>query len=659
MYPDYNGNRQYNNSNNSFNSMNNVQMNYQNNSGYNSPQVGNNEMFTPKKEKFDFGKIFIPITIILIISGVVFGFYIFFTTVPKRNRTFMIYMVGSDLESKSKQGTYSISEIVGQNIDLVNNNVILMVGGSKKWHNFVDPEEIGIYKLKKDGFEKIKSLPVENMGTSANLTSFLDYAYKHYPANNYDLIFWNHGLGAMGIEQDELSSDYLSINELNKALADSEFNDHKLELTIFYNCLASNLHIAKIMSNYSDYMVASEEIFYLSKVLNRLNFLERVRNNLSAYDIGRLFIDQSDKVVYEYNESHMRKIDSTLSILDLSKISELDKKLNTFINTIDINKNYYSISNIRRSLFTFGTVQTNDYDVVDLYELISALVPYSTNKSAYSAVVDELNKVVSYTSNLNDHSNGLSVYFPYYGSDTAVEIHLNAFDKLWDDSYTNFIKSFYNIRSGARQLVRSETNSNVNYLKNRANKESNNLSITLTDEEKEKYQSGNVYLFKKENDRYILMLKSNKVELIDNKIVFNDNKLLKVDNNIVTFVNDSNYYNYGSIGNSEESFDVINVLDDNLAINQTTLDSGDYPHSGLIELDDYDKMSFYNLSYDLLNDEKLNEEWKEDIEKTIIEVDKNNMKLELFNNDLSEYYVMFEVFDEHNDSYYSYLTEIK
>ena len=657
MYPDNNGNRQYNNSNNSFNPMYNQQMNYQNNRfiNYNSMQIENK----PKKEKMNLGKIFIPILVFLIIFGIGYVFYICFTTPPKRNRTFMIYMVGSDLESKSKQGTYSISEIVGQNIDLQNNNVILMAGGSKKWHNFVDPEEIGIYKLKNDGFEKIKSLPIENMGTSENLTSFLDYSYKNFPAKHYDLIFWNHGLGAMGIEQDELSSDYLSINELNNALSESKFNDEKLELTIFYNCLSSNLHIAKIMSNYSDYMVASEEIFYLSKVLTRLNFLEGVKNNLSAYEIGRLFVDQSDKVVNEYNESHMRKIDSTLSIIDLSKVSELDKKLNTYINTIDLNKYYYSISSIRRNLFTFGTVQTTDYDVVDLYELVSALEPYSTSKSAYSAVVDALSNVVAYTSNLNDHSNGLSVYFPYYGNDTAVEIHLNAFDKLWDDNYINFIGSFYDIRIGAKKLVRSETNSNVNYLKNNVKKEENGLSIALTDEEKEKYQGANIYLFKKENDRYTLLLKSNKLELVDNKVMFSDNKLLKLDNNVITLVNNSNYYNYGSIGNLDESFDVINILNKDLSIEETTLDSGLYPHSGLIELDDYDKMSFYNLSYNLLSDGKLNEDWQEDVEKTSIEVNKDDIKMNLVDNNLNEYYVMIEMLDAHNDSYYSLLTEIK
>ena len=272
-------------------------------------------------------KLFIAFLVVAILLSCFFLYKILFGRSTDKYRTFMIYMVGSDLESKSKQGTFSLSDIVGENIDLRNNNVLLMVGGASKWHNnYINKDEIGMYKLTKSGFEKIKSLPVESMGSSGVLEKFLDFAYAEYPAEKYDMIFWNHGLGAIGIEQDELSKDFLTINELNNAFRNSPFNSEKLELTIFYNCLASNLHIANIMKSYSQYMVASEEIFYLAKSLNRLSFLEKVKTSDSAYDIGYHFIEQSDKVVNAYNSSHAKKIDSTLSIIDLQEIDKLNTK---------------------------------------------------------------------------------------------------------------------------------------------------------------------------------------------------------------------------------------------------------------------------------------------------------------------------------------------
>lgn len=676
------GNMQYNNRNNQPNQFGRMNQDYnQNNSGYysqqvnnqfyNNPPVQNQNMYysyynnPPKKEKKRrFTKIVLPILIVAFFC--VIGGILSFKAIKvlsTKTRTFMIYMVGSDLESASKQGTYSISEIVGENIDLKNNNVLLMVGGSKKWHNFVNAEEIGIYRLTSEGFKKVKTLPVENMGSSSSLSWFLNYSYNNFYAKKFDLIFWNHGLGAMGIEQDELSSDYLSLYELNEALKDSNFKEKKLELTIFYNCLSSNLHIAKIMSNYSDYMVASEEIFYLSKSLKRLNFLEKVKPESTAYEIGKYFIDQSDQVIKNYNESHAKQLDSTLSIIDLQKISELDKTLNEYISTIDLNKNYSKISTLRKNLFTYGTVQTKDYDVVDLYELVVALQPLSNNSNKYKEVVNNLSQAISYTSNLNDHSNGLSIYFPYFGSDTSVGIHLTSFNKLWNDNYTKFINAFYEKRSGAKRAIRNETNSEVNYLENKVVKENNSLVIYLNSEEIEKYQSANIYLFKKEDDGFVLLTKSNDIELADNKLIFdNSNRLLKVDNKLITYIDDDKQYIYGSLNDNSESIDIINYLEtieSRTTINQTILDSGIYPSSSLIDIYDYNDMSIYNLKYNLLDENLLIEDWKDTVEKESIEFDINNSEILLIDNNESNYYVMVELLDIYSDSYYSVLSEIK
>ena len=271
-------------------------------------------------------------------------------------------------------------------------------------------------------------------------------------------------------------------------------------------------------------MVASEEIFYLSKVLNRLNFLEDVKKDSTAYDIGKLFIDQSDKVVAAYNDSHTKKIDSTLSIIDLSKIDTLNKKLNNFVKTIDIKHDYYSISYLRRKTHTYGMVQTYDYDTVDLYTLVEGLSSLSSNESLAKDVLKEINNVVEYTSNTNKYSKGIAVYFPYFGSDTAIETHLALFERIFNDDYFNFINNFYQIRSGTKRARRDESNNQVNKLTNRVVKlDDGSLSITLTDEEKKNYQGANIYIFNKNEDRYELLLESNNLEIKDNDLVFSNN----------------------------------------------------------------------------------------------------------------------------------------
>ena len=574
-----------------------------------------------------------------------------------KTRTIMIYMVGSDLESKSKQGTYSISDIDESKVDLENNNVLLMVGGSKKWHNFVNSNEIGIYVLTSSGFTKMQSLSVKSMGDSDVLLEFLNYSYENYPAKNYDMIFWNHGLGAAGVEQDELSNDYLSIIDLDESFSKSPFKDKKLELTLFYNCLEANLHIANIMSKYSDYMIGSEEVLYLAKSLNRLNFLGEIKPNDDTYTMARRFIDQSDTVVNAYNSTHANSIDSTLSFLDLTKVSKLNSSVNKFVRSINLESDYYKIANIRKNLFTYGRTRANEYDTVDLYEMVSALVSLSTDKNAAKEVLDSINDVVLYNSAFNDYSNGISVYFPYYGNDLAIGIHLASFKQLWNDDYYSFISNFYFTRTGFKRAGK-DPDVNINMLKNDIRKSSDGIYIALDDEEYRNYQTASIYLFEKIDDEYELLLESNDVRLEDNKLVFKDSNLLYINGEVYSFIRDYDDFIYGSLSDEEDELDTIFNLRFNGNLGEivgTVLDSGKYPLSGLVNYDDYDNISIGKLRYRLFENGNFDMNWIDTEEKRLISVDKNNIDISLKKNNLKEYYALIEYRDLNNETYYSRL----
>lgn len=605
-------------------------------------------------------KVIVPFVVVALVLSSILIWYLLFSGSGKKERTFMIYMVGSDLETKSKQGTFSLADIIGENIDLKNNNIVLMVGGAEKWHNFVDPDEIGIYELTNLGFKKKKTLPIESMGSSNTLESFLDYTYDNYDSSKYDMIFWNHGLGAIGIEQDELSKDFLTLSELNTAFKNSHFNDDKLELTIFYNCLASNLHLANIMKNYSDYMVASEEIFYLSKVLNRLNFLEEVEPTNNAYEIGQLFIKQSDKVVKEYNDTHTKQIDSTLAIIDLSEIDTLNAALNEFIKSVDINKDYYEISNYRRKTHTYGISQTYDYDTIDLYDLVESLGTITNNKTSSNKVLNEIKEAVKYTSNINDYSNGLSIYFPYFGSETSIETHLSLFNKIFNDSYYSFINNFYQIRSGAKQAKRSASNNQYNKLANNVVKGTDgSLFIVLSDEEKKNYQGSNIYIFQQiDEENYQLVLQSDNLILENNKLSFSNNKLVNINGVPISYVNNGQNIVYGKLYDNSEEMNVKFTIDNN-QISEVILDSNDFISSSIIDLNEFKSLSVSYLNYKLFENGLFNEYFKDSVVKKDIKYQKSSLNVSLSDNTLGSYYVLIEMKDIYNDSYYSELINIK
>ncbi len=631
---------------------------------YDAPElVEENTYVKPKKKTLTR---WIPVAGVLLVL-IVFSFvFLTFTSKSTKNgpkeRTFMIYMVGSDLESSGGIASFDLKDLTSSSVDLDSTNVVLIVGGSKKWHNFVNEDELGIYDLTSSGFEKRKTLGNKNMGSSSTLSYFLDYSYENYPADKYDLLFWNHGLGAVGLEADELSDDFVDITELDKSFNNSKFKDQKLEVVIFNNCLAGNIHFAKVMSKYADYMVASEEVMYVGQLIDRLDFLEDIDSKDNGYDIGLAYIENSDKSMNSANKFTRSNMDSTLSIIDLSKVSKLDSDLNKFFGSINISTNFKNVGYARKKLFTYGESVDASYDVVDLYDFIDALAPLSSDSSLATAVKDDLKSAVKYNSSFNNHSNGLSIYFPFNGSLDVIETHLYLFGQLWDDNYTKFINDFYDIATGTKKARRALSGSNVNYLKNKLSYKGKTLSINLTDEEKEVYQYANVYIFSKNttDESYKLLLRTDNVHLENNTLKYNHYGILNINNtnNVSLIEKDNQYILYGAL-NDTDVISNVTISDNKVNLDRVTLDSKDKPSMVLMDVEENDKVSFYNLNYIITENGKIKEDWKETVDREKVEYNDDESTAKIDEKNLKGYYVLVEMFDINNDVFYSELTQIK
>ena len=575
------------------------------------------------------------------------------TNKENKYRTFMIYMVGSDLESTGKIATYDLNDIKGNEIDLENNNVLLMVGGSKKWHNFVNEDEIGLYELTRSGFKKEKTYKLSNMGSEETLSNFLSYVIDNYKSEKYDMVFWNHGLGALGLEDDELFEDFLDIQELDNVFSKTMFTKDKLELVIFNNCMSGNVHIASVMKKYANYMVASEEVMYVGSIINRLDFLNDIKKEDNGYDIGLSYVKKSDESISKANKTKNMNLDTTLSIIDLSKIDEVEKNMNEYFSSLSIENNYKDISRARRKSFTYGDGDYT-YDTIDLYTFTDYLNYYLDNTSKVN-LQDSIKDAVVYNSSTNSFSNGLSFYFPYYGEDEYVSAHLYVFDKLWNNDYLNFIHEYVDLSVRAKRANRAG-GENILLLKNDVKYENNKISIELNNSEKEAYQSANVYIFEKNNDSYKLLLKTDEIDLYDNNLISDDLVFLKSSNNeIISSIKENGLFKvYGVLNDSDVAIKVENNNGYGL-INKVFVDSKDKPTGGLIDFDD-ENISYYSLKYNNLN-EVLTDEWNENITRTILNNKINDISF--VGNNLNNYYVLVELFDINNDVFYSKLTQIK
>lgn len=616
----------------------------------NTPRYVFKEVRTKKKK----GKLWICLGLCVFVLAIA-SYFIFnnesiLNRNKSKNRTIMIYMVGSDLESGGKMATYDLNDITSSNVNLEENNVVLMVGGAKKWHNFVNKDEIGVYNLTEDGFNKIKSYNLSSMGESKTLNTFLDYSYQEFPAEKYDLIFWNHGLGSIGIQQDEIYGNMIDIAKLDKAFKNSPFNKEKLELVIFNDCLGGNIHFANIMKKYADYMVASEQSMYVSLALDRLNFLENIKKDDNGYDVGKNYIDQNDKSIDKYKSRYKQELDTTLSIIDLRQIDNLDSKINEFFDSISLDTAYNQISRQRANLYTYGFDHLQ-YDTVDIYELVEALRIYSNNQTLVSEVKNELKKAIKYNSANDNHSNGLSIYFPYYGNEELIEYQLQLFDKLWKNNYTKFISDFNDLTQGIKRARRVASGSNINKLKNKVATSKNSVILNLNDTEKEKYQRANIYIFEKENEEYKLLLQTNKVDLVDNNLVYNHYAIIKDENNNkLTLIDDNSLKMYASI-DEQDVMAKVSLRNGIIEFINFILDTNKVPSYGIVERTEDSSLDIYSLKYDLFEDNILKEDWKETVTKEKVKFNTSG-KLTA-QEGLKGYYILIEMYDINNDAYYS------
>ena len=417
-----------------------------------------------------------------------------------KSRTIMIYMVGSNLESDNAMGTADLDSIKYEYTSKNDVNVVLIAGGASTWHNdYISTNETSIFELKSNGFEKIKTQNVQNMGDSKVFSDFLNYAYNNYKTDQYELIFWDHGGALIGSEFDDLSNDNLSLKEINTGLSNSPFKNQKLENIIFRTCLNGTIEVASILKDYSKYLVASEEVTWGSNRTSVLNFINNIEKKDNPYDIGIDYINAYKKQMQEIEAGSVDTLYSTYSIVDLSKIDPLVSSLNDFISDIDINSNYNQVAKVRSNLYQYAYTQnsTPHYDMVDLYNLVYNLKYLSKNKG--QKVLNNIEKAVVYNWATNDKSRGMSIYFPYNGNNDAKTMFLSIYNELTPFvEYNKFINKFDSLQKSSTTSFSFLDNKIVYNSDDKKNE--GDFELELTDEQLNKYARAEYIVFKDNQD---------------------------------------------------------------------------------------------------------------------------------------------------------------
>lgn len=641
------------------------------------------------------------ITLNIIMSSLIIAFVILFgliiinvTKEKIRTRTFMIYMVGSDLESKNSMGTYELDGINPLFVDLDNVNVVLIAGGASKWGNdYIDKDETSIYRLTKDGFKKVKQQSIKNMGDTETLSNFINYVTKNYITDEYELLFWNHGGALMGSEYDELNNnDNLTLSEISTALNATSFNkSNKIETIIFSTCLNGTIENANVFKDYANYFVASEEISMSVKNQSDFSFINDVKPETNSLEIGKMFINKYKKKIqylkdYYNIENEEYDIYSTYSIVDLNNLDNLNKKINTFFGKINISENYDKISKIRSNLYQYAYKQAGEpgYDTVDLYNLVSNLKELSPNEA--NDVLKSLRNTIIYNYSTDPSSRGLSIYFPYNGSNKVQELFLGLYKDIPSlKDYGEFINEFSSLKNvnSSNKLSFSENKAQVV-----SSDEESDFELELTDEQVEKYAKSVYIVFGDNKDgNFFPVYKGTDVKLDKNKL-----KAKIRDRQLKLVTTDTHYERTiplfeEEVGKTYIRYSALAMLEDfssseiskwvrqtvNLSIlldkktNKASITSAlvegsdGLPGRTLVDLNDYTDIIFGSSSYNVVNqDGTFNENWVSNgvFEGVEAKIGKFELKIQDFNDDY-DYYCIFRIFDTNNNSYYSKLIKLK
>lgn len=432
----------------------------------------------------------------------------------------MVYMVGSNLESEAGLASTDIVEMIESGFDTENMDVVVCAGGASNWWiDGMSEDNCEVYQLSEEGLERVYRLKNKNMGDEDTLKEFINYAYANHSGEYYDLIMWNHGGGAvLGFGADEnYAYDCLSMPEIKNALDKTQFigEGNKFEFIGFDACLMGMIEVASVLSDYANYLIASEEVeagtgwnYDCLKVMSDGQHFDGASAGKEIIDAFRESSEAQPGYQYDY----------TLSCMDLSKVDAAVESLEALIVEAqdEIKRGGYSkIARQRDETKTFGKVSSMSfYDTVDLYDLAAGMMNLYPQEAR--ALLGDLEELVVYECSNVNGAHGVSVYFPYENKD-YVESWMKEYKNLdFSSEYVAFLEDFTATLSG-EQLAEWNI---MEIVPKESEEIAGEYYVQLTEEQVANYARAKFSVWERDSEEaYICWLLSSDVALSDDGVL--------------------------------------------------------------------------------------------------------------------------------------------
>ncbi len=363
--------------------------------------------------------------------------------------TIMIYMCGTDLESKSGMATADLQEIAAATIP-DNLNILVYTGGCKSWRNNIMSNSVNqIYKVESGGLRcLVQDDGKDSLVKPATLTRFIKFCAQNYPANRFDLIFWDHGGGSIsgyGYDEKNASLGSMGLSGIDSALKNAGVS---FDFIGFDACLMATLETGLMLEPYADYLIASEETepgigWYYTNWVTALG----KNTSMATLDLGKQIVD--DFVAACNQRCAGQK--TTLSVVDLAELkTTVPTALKKFAGATSAQisgSDYKTVSDARAGTREFAA--SSKIDQVDLVHLATKLGTPEGEQLAQALLgAVKYNKTSSSITN----AYGISIYFPYQRTG-KVSSAVAAYQAIGMDSdYTRCIQEFAGLTGGGQSV---------------------------------------------------------------------------------------------------------------------------------------------------------------------------------------------------------------
>lgn len=262
-----------------------------------------------------------------------------------KRTTVLVYMLGSDLESRDGQATHNLKELLSVP-STPRVRVLITTGGANK----VDPQGlVSSWKTVKrfeqaDGrLNELLDLGERNMDDAATLQDFLTWGCRTAPAERYMLMMWDHGGGYTGFGQDEnfpAAGGPMQVAPMASALrAFQQSSGITLDYIGFDACLMATVEVAHMLQPYTRFMGASQELEPGSGWDWQANARTLASQpSIDAVDFGRASAEAFVAKQEREHEGHpLKQIMGeyvTFSITDMAQVPALMTRLDTWARAV-------------------------------------------------------------------------------------------------------------------------------------------------------------------------------------------------------------------------------------------------------------------------------------------------------------------------------------